>query len=102
LAARKSVSIRVENWRLLSTKIAEDQLLKLFDTWATQELIELAQANVRRRIHQETWQTYAAVTFENRPIEELEATLGIPANTIYSRVFRVRKMLREEMDLLDV
>jgi DNA-directed RNA polymerase specialized sigma24 family protein len=42
------------------------------------------------------------VTFENRPIEELEATLGIPANTIYSRVFRVRKMLREEMDLLDV
>jgi RNA polymerase sigma-70 factor (ECF subfamily) len=102
LAARKSISIRVENWRLLSTKIAEDQLLKLFDTWATQELIELAQANVRRRIHQETWQTYAAVTFENRPIEELEATLGIPANTIYSRVFRVRKMLREEMDLLDV
>lgn len=102
LADRPADPKLVRNWTQIGSKAAETHIIQLFDAWATQELIELAQDNVRRRVSPETWQTYALVTYDQRPVEELRASFGISTEQIYNRIFRVRKMMREELNVLDV
>lgn len=101
LAQREADPNRAAHWLQLESHMAEESLLLLFDEWATEEIFNMALARVERRIDPDTWATYRQVALELRPVEAAMQALGISAGTIYSRLFRVRRMLQEEMALLD-
>jgi hypothetical protein len=69
----------------------------LFDAWATQEILEMASSQVRRRTSQEIWETYERVCLRKEPVATVAASMKIEAAQIYDRVSHVRKMIRQEM-----
>jgi len=101
LALRQADPARVPDLGLLSSKPAEDHLMTMLDDLATRELLSLAQSRVRRRVDAQTWQTYQSILVDQAPIEQVTATLQIPASQVYSSIFRVKRMLREEFSQLD-
>jgi RNA polymerase sigma factor (sigma-70 family) len=101
LAQRDIDPARVQNWGLLRTKSAEEHLMKLLDDLANKELLSMAHSRVRLRVDLQTWETYRGVVMEQSAIPDVAATLMIPASQIYSNIFRVRRMLKEELQELD-
>jgi RNA polymerase sigma factor (sigma-70 family) len=101
LAQRDIDPARVQNWGLLRTKSAEEHLMKLLDDLANKELLSMAHSRVRLRVDLQTWETYRGVVLEQSAIPDVAATLMIPASQIYSNIFRVRRMLKEELQELD-
>lgn len=101
LAQREADPQRSAPWVRLESRMAEESLMLLFDEWATEEILNMAHSRVERRTDPETWATYRMVVLEERPVESLIETSGIAVGTVYSRLFRVRRMLQEEMAELD-
>lgn len=101
LAQRDIDPARVQNWGLLRTKSAEEHLMKLLDDLANKELLSMAHSRVRLRVDLQTWETYRGVVMEQSAIPDVAATLMIPASQIYSNIFRVKRMLKEELQELD-
>lgn len=101
LARRDIDPARVQNWALLRTKPAEEHLMKLLDALATKELLSMAHSRVRRRVDVQTWDAYRGVVMEQCAIPDVAASLMIPSSQIYSSIFRVRRMLKEELLQLD-
>jgi RNA polymerase sigma-70 factor (ECF subfamily) len=97
LAQREVEPHRAQNWQRISSKLAENQLEMLFDAWATQEILEMASSQVRRRTSQEIWETYERVCLRKEPVATVAASMKIEAAQIYDRVSHVRKMIRQEM-----
>lgn len=101
LAQREADPQRSAPWVRLESRMAEESLMLLFDEWATEEILNMAHSRVEQRTDPETWATYRMVVLEERPVESLIETSGIAAGTVYSRLFRVRRMLQEELAELD-
>ena len=101
LAQREANPLRAAPWLQLESRLAEESLMLLFDEWATEEILNMAHSRVEQRTDPETWATYRMVVLEERPVESLIETSGIAAGTVYSRLFRVRRMLQEELAELD-
>ena len=101
LAQRQANPLRAASWLQQESSVAEDSLMLLFDEWATEEILNMAQSRVEQRIDPETWATYRMVVLEERLVESVIEQSGIAAGTVYSRLFRVRRMLQEEMAELD-
>lgn len=85
----------------LSTKLAERHLMDLFDELATNELIDTAHSCVRRQVDPDTWETYTLVNIQNHSVEDVMASQSINSTQVYNRIYRVRKLLKEEMEKLD-
>ena len=81
--------------------LAENHLLQLFDEWATRELLDLACDRARQRADERTWQIYHQATFEDLSVEQVADRLKISVKQVYDGIFRVRRMIRQEMDYLD-
>ena len=92
---------RAQNWAVLSSKNAENHLMQLLDELATQELLSMAHSRVRQRVDPQTWQTYQKILIDQVPISQVADSLQIPASQIYSSIFRVKRMIREELSELD-
>lgn len=90
-----------ENWDRLKTRMAEDSLLKIFDAWAMEELLNMAHSRVRRRVEPETWECYRLFVLENEPIVAVTAAMNAEPQMIYARVFRVRRLVREDMERIE-
>lgn len=101
LAQRGADPRRVSQLLMLRTESAENHLYSLLDELATKELLSLAHSRVRRRVDQQTWETYQRVLIEETPVKNVVAALQIPASQVYSNLFRVRRMLREELEKLE-
>lgn len=101
MAQRETNPDRLQNWAGLCSQNAENSLIQLFDSWATEELLSLAQNRVRHRVDEETWATYQKIVLEDVPAKQLIATQNLRANVIYSRVFRVKRMLKAELIALE-
>jgi len=101
LVRRKVDASLCGNWIRIRSELAEDSLMNLFDAWATEELVKLAESRVRQRVDQPTWDTYSQIVLLQHSTNEATISLGIELNTLYSRLFRVRRMIREELRKLD-
>ena len=86
---------------LADNPLAENHLMQLFDEWATRELLELAYDRVRHRVNEQTWQTYSLTTFDHLTVEQTAARLDLGVRQVYDAVFRVRRLIRQEMASLD-
>lgn len=101
LGQRDADPVLASQWIYNQSQLSEESLLMLFEEWATEEVLNLACSRVRRRVDPETWETYLRVTLENQSVESVIAQAGIPAGKVYSRLFRVRRMLEEEITDID-
>lgn len=90
-----------EKLEKLSSRLAKNHLIELFDAMATHEIIDLAHSRVRRQVDTDTWDTYSLITLQHKPVNEALALLKIDPTRLYNRVYRVRKLMKEEMDKLD-
>ena len=86
---------------LATNPLAENHLMQLFDEWATRELIDLACDRARLRVDESTWQSYHLTTFEHLSVDQAAKRLELSIRQVYDGVFRVRRMIRQEMTELD-
>lgn len=100
-AQRKFDLARAAEVGLLKSKRAKDNLLELFDMMATRELVDMAHSRVRLRVDADTWETYRLVTLQQKAADEVSLLQKINITQIYNRIYRVRKLLKEEMETLD-
>lgn len=98
LALREAEPLRATSWRLISSKLAEDHLLELFDSWATEEVLNLAVNRARKRSSPEVWETYERISIMNEPVAQVAIVMKIPTLQVYNRVAKVRKHIRQELD----
>jgi len=87
-----------EQWRHMKSPMAEDHLKHLFDAWATEELLSMATARVRRRVGLDVWATYERVTNGQEPVKAVAEAQGLKASQVYDRVSHVKKLLRQEFN----
>lgn len=101
MAQREADPARVQNWALLRSKTAENHLMQLLDDLANKELLNMAHCRVRRRVDAQTWQAYQSILIDQVPINDVITSMQIPASQVYSSIFRVKRMLKEELNELD-
>ena len=93
--------VQAASWKRLASSSAEDHLRQLFDAWAAREILDLAHLKASQRALPETWEVYRLIVLEQQPIDEVVTQLGITHGLIYNRVFRLRKLVREELDRIE-
>lgn len=75
--------------------------MKLFDEWATREIVDLAIARTRRRASSAVWEAYDLAVRQRLGSRATAERLGISVKLVYSRVLDFRRLLREEIAILD-
>jgi RNA polymerase sigma-70 factor (ECF subfamily) len=89
-------------WERLETAAAradlEQQLGEAFD----REVLEEALARVRQRVAAHTWEAFRLLTFEGLRGAEVAPRVGMQLTMVYVARSKVHKMLREELERLEV
>ena len=101
MAQRETDPVRARNWGLISTKIAANHLMELFDAWATEEVLNLAIAHVRQRSMPEVWETYNRISLNREPVAQVALVMKLQPVQVYDRVSHVRKLIRQELAELE-
>ena len=101
MAQRETDPVRARNWGLISTKIAANQLMELFDAWATEEVLILAIGHVRQRSMPEVWETYERISLNREPVAQVALVMKLQPVQVYDRVSHVRKLIRQELAELE-
>jgi RNA polymerase sigma-70 factor (ECF subfamily) len=65
------------------------------------ELLELAQARVRRRVEPHTWEAFRLTALEGKSGAETAALLQLQVGTVFKAKSKVQQLLREELALLE-
>lgn len=101
LAMRQLDPAMVEKWFAAGSQKAETELIELFDAWAREELLEMAHARVRRRVEPEVWETYRRIVTANESAAAVAKAMGIEKVKVYDRVSYLRKLIREEIAMIE-
>lgn len=101
LAQREVDPIRVRNWGLISSKIAANHLVELFNSWATEEVLALAMTRVRVRSTPDVWKTYERISIHNETVAQVAHDMNIQAVQVYDRVSHIRKLIRQELAAIE-
>lgn len=86
---------------VLNPKYPHDHLMLLFDEWATREILEMAIFRARRRVCVEVWTAYDLAVRHRLSSQEVATLMKIPVKLVYSRVLDFRRVLKQEMRILD-
>lgn len=78
-----------------------DSFMELIDLIADQELIEIACRRIAKRLDMQNWQIFVKREFEEIPSKIVAAEFGLSVNAIDVITFRVRRMIRAELEMLD-
>lgn len=80
---------------------ARQDLLQRLEAAFDQELLQLAQQRIRQRVEPRTWQIFEWLALEQRPLEELARQLDMRPGSVQAARYKVQKMLRDEIALLE-
>jgi len=94
LALREADEKEVRNWGNLGTEEAVDHLERLFDTWALEELLAMAQSTVRQRTTDSVWETYDRVCLRHEPVKDVAESMKLTPIQVYDRISHIRKRIR--------
>lgn len=78
-----------------------ESFLRLIDVIADQELVEIACKRIASRISCENWSIFCRKELEGVPSNAVAEEFGITSNSVDVITFRVRKMIRAELEVLD-
>lgn len=87
--------------RQLKSPAAREDLINRFDQLACEEIRDLAFAVVRERVSEQTWSVFLLFEHESRPADEIAEQFGMTAGGVRLAAFRVRKLLNQEVALID-
>ena len=85
--------------RLGEIAAREDLESRLADAYDA-ELLEIAEARVRERVEDRTWEAFRLSAVDGLPGAEVSARTGMEVATVYKARSKVQKMLREEVEKL--
>lgn len=85
----------------LHSALVCESFLRLIDTIADQELVEIACRRISSRISSENWNIFCRKELEGVPGKTVADEFGITTNSVDVITFRVRKMIRAELEMLD-
>lgn len=94
-------AIEEDNGTILITSQACDSFMNLIDQMADQELVQMACLRIAGRISKENWAIFCKRELEGLPSKTVAGEFGISANAVDVITFRVRKMIRAELEMLD-
>lgn len=94
-------SVESEQIQNLVTSIARDDLLHRFDDMAREEIRDLVFQRVKSRVAENTWNAYYLNDHEKLSGEEISEKLAMSVGAVHVSAHRVRKMIREELAILD-
>ena len=86
--------------KMHSTQIC-DSFMELIDLIADQELIEIACRRIAGRLDQQNWEIFVKREFEGVPSRIVGEEFGLSVNAVDVITFRVRRMIRAELVMLD-
>jgi len=90
-----------ENWDLLGSQEARDDLTRRLDAMADREILELASSSVREQVEPLTWVCFEKLNLEDVPGKDVAAQLGINPAAVFTNACRVRKLLKREIERLE-
>lgn len=87
--------------RMLTSPAASKDLLGTFEAVARDEILELATQRVQSRVEPETWLCFELMHVEKLPGDEVATRLMKSRQAVFSNVYRVRTMLKDEILAMD-
>jgi RNA polymerase sigma-70 factor (ECF subfamily) len=87
--------------QLLETVAAGDDLVRRLNEQFDQEVLALAQDQVRQRVEPHTWEAFRLTALEGLSGADTAARLGIKVATVFKAKSKVQKMLQEEIARLE-
>jgi RNA polymerase sigma-70 factor (ECF subfamily) len=87
--------------RVLTLEAREDLAQKLEEAFDL-ELLEVAKMRVRLRVAPHTWEAFRLVALEGLPVAEVAARVRLQVAMVYVAKSKVQKMLREEIEKLEL
>lgn len=94
-------SAKLNSYEVLMTIEARDDLVKLFDVMATQEILELACKRVRIYVHADQWQCFELACIKSLPGKEIAHQLQMTEGAVFTAISRVRKLVRDEVNRIE-
>ena len=94
-------SAKSNRYELLMTIEARDDLIKLFDEMATQEILELACKRVRVCVQADQWQCFELSYLKRLSGKEIAHQLQMSEGAVFTAVSRVRKLIRDEVNRIE-
>jgi RNA polymerase sigma-70 factor (ECF subfamily) len=87
---------------LMLTLEARDDLARKLEEAFDLELLEAAKARVRLRVAPHTWEAFRLAALEGLPVAEVAARARLQVAMVYVAKSKVQKMLREEIEKLEM
>lgn len=87
--------------RQLTSQAACNDLLGTFDAIARDEILEMASQRIKSRVEPETWLCFELMHVEKLPGDEVAMRLTKSRQAVFNNVYRVRRMLRDEILAID-
>lgn len=94
-------STQTVSLRNLVTLSARDDLLHRFDDLAREEIRDTVFRRVKNRVAEKTWMAYYLNDHDKLSGETIAAQLGMTIGAVHVSAHRVRKLIREELAILD-
>ncbi len=86
---------------MLESVLARDDLAARLEEAFDLERLEMAQANVRRRVEPHTWEAFRLTALEGQSGADAAAVLHMQVGTVFKAKSKVQRMLREEIERLE-
>lgn len=80
---------------------AAEEFKMILDRIADQEILSLACAKVRTRVSELAWHCFEQAALLENNGEQVATSLGVSLNYVHVNVFRVRKMIQQEIRVID-
>ncbi|MEM6688999.1 MAG: sigma-70 family RNA polymerase sigma factor [Planctomycetota bacterium] len=90
-----------EVYEHLSHQPARDDLLTRIEKAFDLELVSEAERRVRERVAPHTWLAFEMIERQNCKVDEIAIATGLKVAMVYVARSKVRKMLKEELEVLD-
>jgi RNA polymerase sigma factor (sigma-70 family) len=85
---------------LASLEARDDLATRLESAWE-QDLLDIAMASVRLRVHPKTWEAFHLTALQEIKADEVGQRLGMELTSVYKAKSNVQKMLQEEIRHLE-
>jgi RNA polymerase sigma factor (sigma-70 family) len=86
---------------VLESVLARDDLAARLEEAFDLERLEMAQANVRRRVEPRTWEAFRLTAIESQSGAEAAAVLKMQVGTVFKAKSKVQRMRRDEIERLE-
>lgn len=83
-------------------QMARTDLEALFDSIADQEILDLAMFKAKSKFREKTWRIFELIDLECKTVDQVAEQQNVSRGAVHTAVYKVRKLIREEIDNLGI